>query len=105
MKTVTEDIDKFIQENGGNARDALNVTLAKLEEATLLYGGADDLLKAKNVAYWLKSILDNMRDELIHTPYGSEYIYKFVGDKYMINYAQQELDTFMDSLKERGWLE
>ena len=29
--TTTEKIDKFIAENGGNARDALNVALARLE--------------------------------------------------------------------------
>jgi len=28
---VTEEIDQFIKENGGNARDALNVALARLE--------------------------------------------------------------------------
>jgi len=29
--TTTEKIDKFIAENGGNERDALNVALARLE--------------------------------------------------------------------------
>ena len=31
--TVSEQIDQFIAENGGNTRDALNVALARLEAA------------------------------------------------------------------------
>lgn len=33
---VSEQIDQFIAENGGNERDALNVALARLEQATRL---------------------------------------------------------------------
>ena len=32
--TVSEEINKFIAENGGNERDALNVALTRLELAT-----------------------------------------------------------------------
>lgn len=31
--TISEQIDQFITENGGNTRDALNVALARLELA------------------------------------------------------------------------
>lgn len=34
--TVSQQIDQFIAENGGNERDALNVALARLEQATRL---------------------------------------------------------------------
>lgn len=33
IESVSEKLDKLIEENGGSARDALNVTLAKLEWA------------------------------------------------------------------------
>lgn len=32
---ITEQIDKFIAENGGNTRDALNVALARLEASKI----------------------------------------------------------------------
>ena len=35
-KSVSQLLDQFIAENGGNARDALNVALARLENATAL---------------------------------------------------------------------
>lgn len=34
--SVSQIIDQFIAENGGNTRDALNVALARLENATAL---------------------------------------------------------------------
>ena len=33
MPSVTEEIDSFIEGNGGNARDALNIALLRLKEA------------------------------------------------------------------------
>jgi len=35
---ISEEINKFIEENGGNARDALNVALARLWLAEHIYG-------------------------------------------------------------------
>jgi hypothetical protein len=34
---LSERIDKFIRENGGNARDALNIALARLDAKTEAY--------------------------------------------------------------------
>lgn len=50
--STSQIIDQFIAENGGNTRDALNVALARLENATAIMPVNDKLTEA------LRQIID-----------------------------------------------
>ena len=55
LLTVSEKINQFIAENGGNERDALNVALAKLELAEIKN---EELQKRLNQLYDYISSID-----------------------------------------------
>jgi len=66
--TVSEKINIFIAENGGNERDALNVALARLELAEQMFKSANTIHNWDDLAECLK---DEYGESLID-PEGSE---------------------------------
>ena len=59
--STSQILDQFIAENGGNARDALNVALARLENATALIAAqqqSEEMPVNEKLAGALRQILD-----------------------------------------------
>lgn len=90
---VSEDIDKFIQENGGNVRDALNVALARLQALTVSNQGE----WASQFAQALDNIFSTLERVTEYTPYGEDWVY-VVKDRDYIDLARRLLEDYNDFL-------
>ena len=90
---VSEDIDKFVQENGGNVRDALNVALARLQALD-----SNQIDWARRFARALEDIFNSMESISEYTPYGEEWVY-VINDRDYVDQAKQLLEDYIDFLE------